>query len=245
MWEKMEWTMKRLLAAVAAAIISGASFGAPAEAQSARVSAVPGWEAVGRLNISGRNMCTGSLIAPNLVLTAAHCLYNPQTGQAVNPRTIKFEAGLNGRRAKAERQVVKAVIHPGYRHRWSDRSEPGSDIAVLRLNKPISASEVRPFALAAAPLPGDSVDVLSYSMQTSTRPARERGCTILSSRSETLVTSCKVDYGASGSPVLQIVPGQAPRLVSVISAKAQMGRRPVSLATSLDGSLWALMRRAG
>ena len=33
-----------------------------------------GWEAVGRLNIGGTGFCTGALIAPDLVLTAAHSL---------------------------------------------------------------------------------------------------------------------------------------------------------------------------
>ncbi|WP_293575668.1 trypsin-like serine protease [Phaeobacter sp.] len=237
--------MRKIAAAVSAAVLAGCLFSTQASAQSARVSAVPGWEAVGRLNISGTNMCTGSLIAPNLVLTAAHCLYNPKNGRAVNPRSIKFQAGLNGRRAKAERRVVKAVIHPDYQHKWSAKTKPGSDIAVLRLDKPIQANEVRPFALAAAPLPGDSVDVLSYTVRAATRPARERDCRILSMRSETLITSCQVEFGASGSPVLRIRPGQAPKIVSVISAKAHMGQKPVSLATTLDGSLWALMRRAG
>ncbi|MFV1465321.1 MULTISPECIES: trypsin-like serine peptidase [unclassified Phaeobacter] len=237
--------MKRIIGLIAAAFISSSTFSLPAEAQSAGVRAVEGWEAVGRLNIGGRNMCTGSLIAPNLVLTAAHCLYNPQTGQAVNPRNIKFEAGLNGRRAKASRRVVKAVVHPGYRHSWSSNSAAGSDIAVLRLDRPISGSEIRPFVLAAAPTPGESVDVLSYTVNQATRPAREKDCQILSTRSATLVTSCRVEYGASGSPVLQMRPGGTPRLVSVISAKAQMGRKRVSLATPFDGSLRALMRRAG
>ncbi|AFO88249.1 S1 family peptidase [Phaeobacter inhibens] len=237
--------MKRIIGLIAAAIISSTTFSLSAEAQSAGVRAVQGWEAVGRLNIAGRNMCTGSLIAPNLVLTAAHCLYNPQTGQAVNPRSIKFEAGLNGRRAKASRRVVKAVVHPGYRHNWSSRSEAGSDIAVLRLDRPIAGSQIRPFVLAAAPTPGDSVDVLSYTVNQATRPAREQGCRILSTRSETLVTSCRVEYGASGSPVLQMRKGGAPLLVSVISAKAQIGRKRVSLATTFDGSLRSLMRRAG
>ena len=32
------------------------------------------WEAVGRLDIGGTGFCTGALIAPRLVLTAAHCM---------------------------------------------------------------------------------------------------------------------------------------------------------------------------
>ena len=33
-----------------------------------------GWEAVGRINIGRSAFCTGTLISPVLVLTAAHCL---------------------------------------------------------------------------------------------------------------------------------------------------------------------------
>ncbi|MEC7965333.1 MAG: trypsin-like serine protease, partial [Pseudomonadota bacterium] len=31
------------------------------------------WAAVGRLDLDGKGFCTGSLVAPDLVLTAAHC----------------------------------------------------------------------------------------------------------------------------------------------------------------------------
>ncbi|MGB7242579.1 MAG: trypsin-like serine protease [Sulfitobacter sp.] len=33
-----------------------------------------GWEAVGRLDTKNGGFCTGTLIAPDLVLTAAHCV---------------------------------------------------------------------------------------------------------------------------------------------------------------------------
>ncbi|MEM8798570.1 MAG: trypsin-like serine protease, partial [Pseudomonadota bacterium] len=43
-----------------------------------------GWEAVGKLNIDGRGFCTGALIAPDIVLTAAHCLYDKETGARID-----------------------------------------------------------------------------------------------------------------------------------------------------------------
>lgn len=237
--------MKRLLAAAAACLLLGMPGGARAEEPRSNVRSLPGWEAVGRLNISGRNMCTGSLIAPNLVLTAAHCLFDPASGRAVDPTTIKFEAGLVGRRAKAARQVAKAVVHPGYEFRRSGNSQLGSDIAVLRLARPISSSQIQPLAMAWNAARGDSVGVLSYNYSHATRPNLERSCQVLAKQRTTLVTSCRVDYGASGAPILEVVPGRVPRLVSVISSKAAMGNRRVSIGTALDSSLWRLMQIAG
>jgi hypothetical protein len=68
---------------------------------------------------------------------------------------------------------------------------------------------------------------------------------VLAKQNRTLVMSCRVDYGASGSPVFEVTAGHAPRLVSVISSKAAIGSRRVSLGSVLDGTLRTLMQRAG
>ncbi len=61
------------------------------------------WEAVGRVNLVGTGFCTGTLIAPNLVLTAAHCMYDKRTGARVATRDIQFLAGWRDGRAAATR----------------------------------------------------------------------------------------------------------------------------------------------
>ncbi len=239
--------MKHLIAAVvtATSLIVGMSTVAQAADPQSGVRSLPGWEAVGRLNISGRNMCTGTLVASNLVLTAAHCLFDPKTGRAIDPTKIVFEAGLMGSRAKASRGVAKAVLHPKYQHRNSGTAQMGSDIAVLRLTKAISTREIRPLEMSWDANRGDAVGVLSYNYTHATRPNLEPSCKVLAKQSTTLVTSCRVEFGASGAPVLQVTPGRTPRLVSVVSAKAAMGSTPVSIATTLDSSLLKLMRLAG
>jgi len=40
------------------------------------------WRAVGKLQAASTNLrvlCTGTLVGPSIVLTAAHCVYNPRT----------------------------------------------------------------------------------------------------------------------------------------------------------------------
>ena len=61
-----------------------------------------GWMAVGRLSYqNGQGFCTATLIAPDLVLTASHCLYDLDSGELLTLNNLEFQAGWRNGRAEA------------------------------------------------------------------------------------------------------------------------------------------------
>lgn len=181
-----------------------------------------GWEAVGRVELQGKGYCTGALIATDLVLTAAHCVYD-EDGAIIPPERIRFQAGYVSGSSLAERGVDRVVPEEGFVPSTDGRIATNMmrhDIALLRLDFPITVSEANPFALYDSPQAGDRVSVLSYGKGRSEHLSWQRECSILERRRGLMSFDCNITYGSSGAPVFARY-GNRVRILSLVSAMGQ------------------------
>jgi len=206
---------------------------------------VLGWEAVGRLELKGQGFCTGTLIAPELVLTAAHCVYG-RDGMLRPAEQIVFRAGLRDGVAIAERQALQIAAHPGFDpHRRLDMNNIRHDVALIRLARPIHSHEADAFALHAARDYGQDISVTSYGMGRAEAPSRQRHCNLLGEQDDVMVIDCNVTFGSSGAPVFSQVGGRG-RILALVSGGGSYNGRKVAFGMKLPervAELKAQLRR--
>ncbi len=205
-----------------------------------------GWEAVGRLDIGDQGFCTGTLIAKDIVLTAAHCALDKATGKPFKPGEVTFRAGLSDGKALAERKVIQIASHPDFvANAPVSAPRVRIDVALMRLEEPIPYAIADPFALHSGRVAGNEISVASYGRGRAEAITRQRTCKILQRAQGLISFNCDVTFGSSGSAILA-KNGPRWQILSVVSAVGYDGRNKVGYGMELAGivsELKAILRR--
>ena len=208
------------------------------------------WQAVGRLDAKGAGFCTATLISPELVLTAAHCVYSRQTGALIAQQDLMFRAGLRQGQMAAQRPIAQIEAHPNYKpKRGTVPDNIRYDVALLRLTTPIPTSELDPFVLHAREVSSGPVSVVSYGRNRESLPSRQDVCQVKGTQQGIMFMDCDVTFGSSGAPVFSHSNGRG-QIVSVISGMGVYNGQRVTygmalprLVAELKQQMWANKER--
>lgn len=160
------------------------------------------WRALGRVQTELGTRCTGFLIAPSLVMTAAHCLFRPTTGQYVQPHSVHFLWRYNRGTYAAQARAVSFVVSPGYdptHELWT----LGLDRAFLTLDHPVGDDEDAVRFAPATPEVGAALYLGGYN-QDHDEILQANRCRLLGFRVDRgghrlLLDDCHGEPGTSGA----------------------------------------------
>ena len=173
----------------------------------------PPWRSVGAVATAVGGRCTGAVVGPHTVLTAAHCLLDPRTAEPLDPRSLVFVLGLTPESEGMPSRVSSYVIGPGFVALPGPQPDPGAppdaDWALLTLDSR-SPEMPRERVLPLAPgfvRPGVPVALGGYQADRPTTLVADVACTTLGyGRDQAgrlmLRHSCAATGGSSGGPLL-------------------------------------------
>jgi uncharacterized protein len=174
--------------------------------------------------------CTGTLVAPTLVLTAAHCLFDSDV--IVKAGSVKFLAAVNRgvptAYSNAKRLIVSQEFLPGP----PTMETVANDWAVIVLTdamliKPITVRATTDDELRVA-LKSSSVMQVGYGRDRRYLPSIVRHCSVTESANQKFLNHrCLTNFGYSGAPIIAQI-GDVASIIGINSVGAPEQRTGVA-----------------
>lgn len=195
--------------------------------------------AAGRLeNPRSGQTCSGSLIASDLVLTAAHCIGALRNVEGDTETEVVFRPGG---KAGSQTYVASSFIeHPLYKlASVAPRQRLRFDLALFQLRSPVPADVATPLATADEAEVGETLFLISWRPNTPA-PPRQRSCRVIGGEPNLVTFACDVRGGESGAPLVRKTETGL-ELVAVLSSRFKVGEQPVGFAANVARRLPPLL----
>lgn len=210
------------------------------------------WSTVGRIvgkSNSQTYTCTGTLIDEDIVLTNAHCVVNPKTGQAASQ--VKFLPNVVDGKYKDSANAVQYLAGTHF----NDENAEANDWAVIKIDKPLgrkygylgwksvpSSTLIRNqkkyfFVGYSGDYPQANTEKFwGLTAGQGWTAGFQAGCSIVNEQSNILLHDCDTAGGSSGGPIIASVGGE-PYIVALNNAEIvdrKNGQGVINLAVKIS-----------